>query len=53
MPQTKHMMVIFRGLTPPFDKGEFRVHNTVSVGPAPQPDRPAGSRTLSPMVGMR
>jgi hypothetical protein len=30
--------VLFHGLTPPFDRGRFRVHNTVIVGPAQQSD---------------
>jgi hypothetical protein len=31
--------VLFHGLTPLFDKKGFRVHNIVSVGPAPQAER--------------
>ena len=39
-------MVLFPGLTPPFDKREFLVHSIVTVGAARRPALSFGSQTL-------
>jgi hypothetical protein len=38
--------VLFHGMTPPFDKKGFEVHNILIVGPAPQPDCPLRFQVL-------